>query len=201
MQNRLDPFFSFPHRDQAAEMHDKLTCCRTLVTYQELSITDSLTGLHNRRYFDNVIKNEIRIANRNKTSLTFAVIDIDYFKKYNDLYGHPAGDNALVKVAQVLKQSLRRPNDYAFRLGGEEFGIILSGLNTEQSFEFLDSIRNSIEKIKIVHCGSNVCKFLTISLGAHINQGPNILDSNQLYVKADQSLYEAKFKRNHVVVT
>lgn len=171
------------------------------ITDQELSITDTLTGLHNRRYFDNMIEKEIRIANRNKVSLTFAIIDIDYFKKYNDYYGHPAGDSALIRVAQVFKQSLMRPSDYAFRLGGEEFGIIFSGLNTKQSFEYLETIRDRVENLEIEHCESDVCKFITISLGAYISQGPDSLDSNQLYVKADQALYEAKTKRNHVVVT
>lgn len=171
------------------------------ITDQELSITDTLTGLHNRRYFDNMIEKEIRVANRNKVSLTFAIIDIDYFKKYNDYYGHPAGDSALIRVAQVFKQSLMRPSDYAFRLGGEEFGIIFSGLNTKQSFEYLETIRGRVENLEIEHCESDVCKFITISLGAYISQGPDSLDSNQLYVKADQALYEAKTKRNHVVVT
>jgi len=171
------------------------------VTDQELSITDTLTGLHNRRYFDKVIEKEIRVANRNKTSITFSVIDIDYFKRYNDHYGHPAGDSALIKVAQVLKQSLRRPNDYAFRLGGEEFGIIVVDLNTEQTSEFLETIRKRVEALEIEHSESDVCEYLTISIGAHVNQGRNISDSNQLYVEADQALYEAKNKRNHVVVT
>ncbi len=173
----------------------------TDVTDQELSITDTLAGLHNRRYFDEVVEKEIGIAKRNKTFLAFSIIDIDYFKNYNDHYGHPAGDTVLVRVAQVLKQSLRRPNDYAFRLGGEEFGIIFSGLNPEQSFEFLEALRKATEDLKIEHCESHVCEFVTISVGAYINPWANTIDSHQLYVKADQALYEAKIKRNHVVVT
>lgn len=171
------------------------------ITDYELSIKDTLTGLHNRRYFDNVIEKEIRVAQRNRSSLTLAIIDIDYFKKYNDNYGHPAGDSALIKVAQAIMHSLTRPNDYAFRIGGEEFGVIFSGLNSEQSLEFLEMIRDQVEKQQIEHRASDVCKFVTISLGAHINQEPDIIDSNQLYVKADEALYEAKLKRNHVVVT
>jgi len=171
------------------------------ITDQELSITDTLTGLHNRRYFESVIKKEISITNRNKITLTFAVIDIDYFKKYNDHYGHPAGDIALRNVAQALKQSLRRPNDYVFRLGGEEFGIILSGLDSEYSIKFLEQIRNNVEMLKIEHVVSDVCKYITISLGAHIYTGSNYLDSNELYIKADEALYKAKVKRNNIVVT
>jgi len=171
------------------------------ITDQELSITDTLTGLYNRRHFESVIEKEITLRNRNKTTLTFAVIDIDYFKKYNDHYGHPAGDTTLRNVAHALKQSLRRPNDYVFRLGGEEFGIILTGLDTEHSINFLEAIRKNIEMLKIEHIESDVCKFVTISSGAHVYNGRNTLDSNQLYVKADEALYEAKIKRNHVVVT
>ena len=171
------------------------------VTDQELSLTDTLTGLHNRRYFYDVIEKEIGIAKRNKTFLTFAIIDIDYFKKYNDRYGHPAGDSALIKVAQVLKQSLRRPNDYAFRLGGEEFGIIVSDLNAEQTSEFLEIVRKRVEELEIEHCESDVCEYLTLSIGAHVNLEGNIFDSNQLYVKADKALYEAKAQRNCVVVS
>lgn len=171
------------------------------ITDQELSITDALTGLHNRRYLDSVIKKEIRIARRNKTSLTFAVIDVDYFKKYNDHYGHPVGDIALIRVAQALKQSLKRPNDYAFRLGGEEFAIIISDLDTEQASDFFEIVRKRVEDLEIEHDESDVCEYLTLSIGVHINLGCNISDNNQLYVKADQALYEAKVKRNHVVVT
>lgn len=170
------------------------------ITDQELAITDILTGLHNRRHFENVIQKEIRIANRNKAFLTFTVVDIDYFKKYNDYYGHPVGDEALAKVAETLKQSLNRPNDYVFRLGGEEFGIILSGLNAEKTFELLEVIRDKIEKLHIEHIASDVSKYVTISLGAYVNQGPNILGSDHLYVKADEALYKAKIKRNNVVL-
>lgn len=170
-------------------------------TVEELSITDTLTGLHNRRYFDNVFEKQIRIAHRNKTCLTFAVIDIDYFKKYNDHYGHPAGDSALIKVTQVLKQSLKRPNDYAFRLGGDEFGIMVFDLNTEQTYEFLENIRKRVEELEIEHCESGACKYLTLSIGAHVNPNGDIFDSNQLYVKADEALYKAKLHRNHVAVT
>jgi diguanylate cyclase (GGDEF)-like protein/PAS domain S-box-containing protein len=168
---------------------------------EELSITDTLTGLHNRRHFDNVVAKELAIAGRNKTALTLAIIDIDYFKKYNDHYGHPAGDSTLIKVAQALNRSLKRPNDYVFRLGGEEFGVIFSGLDVEQSYEFLETIRNRIEKLQIEHCESEVCKFVTISLGSYTNLGSIAFDSNQLYVKSDEALYEAKTQRNCTVAS
>lgn len=168
---------------------------------EELSITDALTGLSNRRYFNTVVEKELRISNRNKSSLIFVVIDIDFFKKYNDHYGHPAGDSALVKVAQALKLSLQRPSDAAFRLGGEEFGILLSDLDAEQARVFLETIRQRIEGLKIDHKESEVCQYVTISLGAYLKEAAVMLDSNQLYINADQALYEAKQSRNAVVLT
>jgi diguanylate cyclase (GGDEF)-like protein len=160
-----------------------------------------LTSLYNRRYFDYVIEKEVRIAHRNKTSLAFAVIDIDYFKKYNDQYGHPAGDNVLMNVAQVLKQSLKRPNDYAFRLGGEEFGIIISVKDMEQLSDFFNTLRIQVESLEIQHAGSDISQFLTISAGAHISINGALMNANQIYLKADEALYRAKQHRNAVVVT
>ncbi len=168
---------------------------------EELSITDPLTTLHNRRHFDDVIEKAIKIASRNGTSMTFAIIDVDYFKKYNDHYGHAAGDSVLVRVSEVLKRALRRPNDYVFRLGGEEFGVLFFDVDPEQSFEFLETLRQGIEDLKIEHDASDVCKYLTVSGGAHITPGGHVLNSNQLYVKADEALYKAKARRNNVVVT
>ncbi|MCG8616607.1 MAG: diguanylate cyclase [Desulfobacterales bacterium] len=168
---------------------------------EELSVTDMLTSLYNRRYFDYVIEKEIRASHRNKTSIAFAVIDIDYFKKYNDQYGHPSGDNVLMHVAQVLKQSLKRSNDYAFRLGGEEFGIIISINDMAQANKFFDALKDRVESLKIEHGGSDVSDYLTISVGAHTSIQGAMMNSNQMYLKADEALYRAKQQRNFVVVT
>ena len=168
---------------------------------EKLSITDPLTKLYNRRHFDQVIEKELRLATRNQTSLTLAIVDIDYFKKYNDYYGHPAGDQALIQVAQVFLQSLNRPNDYVFRLGGEEFGLLFSDLNIEQTFLFLDSIRTKVEMLNIMHEDNPLNEYMTISIGAYFNCTEQRLDSNQLYIKADEALYKAKLKRNQVIIT
>ncbi len=169
--------------------------------FEETSITDTLTKLHNRRHFDQIIEKELKIVGRKKTSITLAIIDIDFFKKYNDHYGHPAGDDALRRVAYIFKQSLRRPNDYAFRLGGEEFGLIFSEHTEEQATKFLEIIRKRVEELHIEHFDSTVCKYVTISIGAHMCHSGNMLDSSQLYISADKALYEAKLKRNVVVVS
>jgi diguanylate cyclase (GGDEF)-like protein/PAS domain S-box-containing protein len=167
---------------------------------EELSITDPLTKLHNRRHFDQVMEKELRLAARNQQPITLAIVDIDYFKKYNDHYGHPAGDQALIKVAHVFAQSLQRPNDYVFRLGGEEFGFIFSDFSTEESYTLLETIKKRIEMLKIEHQESDVSDYMTISIGARISSNDHRLDSNQLYIKADEALYQAKVKRNHVIV-
>jgi len=168
---------------------------------EEISITDPLTKLYNRRYFDQTLEKELRLAARNKSSVTLAIIDIDYFKKYNDCYGHPAGDQALVQISQAFSQSLNRPNDYIFRLGGEEFGFIFSDFDREKTLYFLNQIKSQIEKIHIAHSDSKTGEYMTISIGAHISCSDNRLDSSELYIKADEALYQAKLKRNTVVVT
>ncbi|MCF6253716.1 MAG: GGDEF domain-containing protein, partial [Thiomicrorhabdus sp.] len=168
---------------------------------EELSITDPLTKLYNRRHFDQILEKELRLAARHQSSVSLAIIDIDYFKKYNDCYGHPAGDQVLVQIAQVFSQSLNRPNDYVFRLGGEEFGFIFSDVNHEQTVHFLDHIRTQVEYLNISHAESDVGEHVTISIGAHISSNDHRLDNSQLYIKADEALYQAKVKRNQVVVT
>lgn len=168
---------------------------------EELSITDHLTGLYNRRKFEKVLEKQIKIAHRSKSSLILAIVDIDFFKKYNDCYGHPLGDVALISVAQLLKKSLRRPTDNVFRLGGEEFGILVSDLDTERIAEFFETIKNKVEALTIEHKESEVSKFLTLSIGVFVNLEGATLDSNQLYIKADEALYVAKKQRNSVVVS
>ncbi|MCJ8337179.1 MAG: diguanylate cyclase [Pseudomonadales bacterium] len=167
---------------------------------EQLSLTDTLTGLYNRRHFDDILEKEVRISNRNKTLLTLAIIDIDYFKSYNDKYGHPAGDRTLAKVAQAIQAPLTRPADYAFRIGGEEFAVLFTNSNYDQSIEFLESMRAKIESLNIEHKGSDVCDNVSVSIGAQIIEGALMIGSNQLYVKADQALYAAKIKRNNLLV-
>jgi len=164
-----------------------------------LSITDALTKIHNRRHYDDVIEREIKLAQRNDVSLVFAMIDIDFFKEFNDHYGHAAGDRALVKVAAVLKKSMNRPNDYVFRLGGEEFGLLFSDIDIDKAEALLENIRANIEGLRIKHIASDVNEFLTISIGAFVDT-KNTLSSNDIYTNADKLLYKAKDSRNTVVI-
>lgn len=168
--------------------------------FEEVSVTDKLTSLHNRRSYDDMMEHEIKLAKRRKTCLTLAIVDVDFFKKYNDHYGHPKGDTALVRTASVLRLSLSRPDDYAFRLGGEEFAIIFNDLDEKQSWEMLEFIRKNVEQLNIEHCQSEVSKFVTISIGAKVCSADELLDRETFYDEADRMLYAAKQSRNKVVV-
>lgn len=159
---------------------------------KNISITDPLTQLYNRRYFNAMFEKEIRRAAREEKYFSFIMLDIDHFKQFNDTYGHKKGDEALQRVAERLKSLLKRPSDYAFRLGGEEFGIMLYDMDKEQAVAFAEKIRHEIETTKIPHEKNSASKFLTISLGL-INLLPSqTIHPDFLMVAADEALYAAK---------
>ena len=135
-----------------------------------------------------------------KVNGTVVILDIDFFKEYNDHYGHQAGDNALKQVAHSLRQSLKRPSDFVFRLGGEEFGIIMNGLDSPQVAEILNKIQNDVESLHIKHEYSKVHENLTVSIGASIYTSVKDLRVEDFYLTADKALYEAKKKRNCIVI-
>ncbi len=167
---------------------------------EELSITDELTKLYNRRYFNTKIEEEINRAKRENNFISLFILDVDYFKQYNDYYGHQMGDIALEKVAQIFKNKVARASDFAFRLGGEEFAI-LSNLEKEKAIEFAKMLKNEIENLQIEHKESNISKYLTISIGIVSTKGQEILNSDTLYKESDDNLYEAKrLGRNRVFI-
>ncbi len=178
------------------------TAIRTNITDKKhieyLSITDELTQLYNRRFFNTKIEKEINRAKRENTYLSFLIMDIDYFKEFNDTYGHQKGDFALEEVSKVLKKYTNRSSDFAFRLGGEEFGII-TRLEKEKIIEFANNIKNEIEELHIEHRESSISEYLTISIGITSRTGLDLLDSNTLYKEADDSLYLAKNKGRNCI--
>jgi len=159
---------------------------------KEASIKDPLTKLYNRRFFNLIFEKELKSAIRSNEYITFMMIDIDYFKQYNDTYGHIEGDNALKEVANSLKETFQRPKDFTFRLGGEEFGVLLIGLNKEQSGLMTKKLSDNIKDKKIEHSGSKVAKILTISVGVVCQKADNNLSSQDFISKADELLYRAK---------
>ncbi|MCF6330651.1 MAG: diguanylate cyclase [Sulfurimonas sp.] len=159
---------------------------------ENASYTDSLTSLHNRRYFNFIYDKELKRAKRDNKYITFMMLDIDFFKQYNDTYGHIEGDNALKNVAKVLKNSLKRPSDYVFRLGGEEFGVILSDTDEKNSSLIAQNICEHIRAQEISHKTSKVSEFLTISVGVACCIADESLDEEYLLTRADEMLYKSK---------
>jgi diguanylate cyclase (GGDEF)-like protein len=166
---------------------------------EQLATRDSLTGLANRRHFDQVLNLACRRAARTGEPLYLAMIDVDYFKQYNDRYGHGAGDNALKEVAHVLSQIARRPYDLAARYGGEEFVLLLSGIVEFDAL--LEQLRLDVLFLAIAHENSEVEKVITVSCGGIIIEASKVHDPVQLLHRADVLLYQAKKQgRNRVVV-
>ena len=158
---------------------------------EELSITDALTSLYNRRHFDNQLNKSLSLSQRMNTKLAFAMIDIDHFKQYNDTYGHQEGDMTLQAVANTFKKSFKRDIDMVFRLGGEEFGILFYVQELKDVKIVGEKLIKSIEKLKIEHKNSSVSSFVTISMGLFIYHNCE-LSSFEVYKKTDELLYKAK---------
>ena len=159
---------------------------------ESVSYTDSLTSMHNRRYFNLVYEKELKRAKRTHSYITFMMLDIDYFKQYNDTYGHLEGDKALQEVSKVLQETLKRPSDFVFRLGGEEFGVLLTQTDESSSAKLAREICDVVRGKKIPHKASKSCEYLTVSLGVVCCIADDALNEDILLSRADEMLYEAK---------
>lgn len=158
---------------------------------EELSITDELTGLYNRRYYNEVFDVQFNQRKRDHLPFLFVLIDVDFFKRYNDNYGHQMGDIALQSVSKALKEAFQRNADFVFRLGGEEFGAILH-VDGEVA-AVLDYIHEAVAALKIPHEVSAVNDNLTVSVGACLIENYlNEVDEKLIYKLADQALYRSK---------
>lgn len=159
---------------------------------RELSSTDSLTQLANRREFDAILKKEWQRARRNGSWLALCMIDVDYFKQYNDSLGHDAGDEALKKVAGAIEESCRRPAELAARLGGEEFGALLPGADPEQALQQAERIRLAVVESAVPHPDSEVSGYLTVSVGVFAFVPESNAGIPAFLAQADKALYKAK---------
>lgn len=159
---------------------------------QHLATSDGLTGLFNRRHFDEYLEQEWRRSTREEIPLSLVLGDIDYFKAYNDTYGHPQGDICLIKVAHALQKVVKRPADLAARYGGEEFAIILPNTHLEGAISVVHSIQLEVQKLKIVHRLSNVNPYVTLSLGISSIVPRHQKSTEILIADADKALYQAK---------
>ena len=160
--------------------------------YKMDSITDSMTKLHNRKYFDTIFDNMPFISNANNWKCAFIMIDIDYFKQYNDTYGHDMGDEALKKVANTLKNYFNKKYEFVFRLGGEEFGVILFDIDSHILENCLKDTNKKIVELQIEHKNSKILDVVSISMGAIIYEPNSYISANKLYKQADECLYESK---------
>lgn len=162
------------------------------IRLQKLSITDQLTGLYNRRHFEDVFRRELQRAKRTKSNLSLIILDIDYFKKLNDTYGHDAGDKTLKSLGKCLKKITKRAHDFAFRIGGEEFAIIIAEDESKSAINIIKLLQNSVKELAILNEGSIVSKYLTISAGIVSLIPSQNDDIDSVMKKADTNLYKAK---------
>jgi len=177
------------------------TLKRTEVELQAQSGRDWLTGLANRRRFDEMIQQEWGRAKRDETALGVLMIDIDYFKPYNDTYGHQAGDTCLQQVAKSFSEVVHRPGDMLARYGGEEFVVVLPRTDVAGAAEVAEKIRAQVEALRIPHTNSLVSDLVTISVGVTAMVPTEKSKPAVLVAAADQALYQAKHEgRNRVRV-
>ncbi len=159
---------------------------------KELTRTDPLTKIANRRYFEEFLKIEWKRSMRKREPISAIMVDIDYFKKYNDYYGHQKGDIALYKVAKSLKNFSRRAGDFVARFGGEEFIVILTNTENKIAVEIAENMRKEVMKLKIKHPLSDIADVLTISLGVATMIPEKEINCELLVKAADEALYKAK---------
>ncbi len=164
---------------------------------KEIEITmlarlDGLTGVYNRRVFNEDFIDEWARNSRNKKNLSVIMIDIDFFKQYNDTYGHLEGDNALIEVAKEVVKTVGRSYDEVYRYGGEEFVVLLPETDYQGAFFIAEKIRKNIEKLKIEHSGSKNLNYLTVSLGVSTCIPDDKMNKMELLDVADTMLYKAK---------
>ena len=167
---------------------------------QRLMNSDGLTGLSNRRHFDEYLELEWRRAMREQQQLSLLMIDVDYFKVYNDSFGHLAGDEALRQVAEAIRSSCSRPTDLPARYGGEEFALVLPNTSPGGARLVAEKLRQTVLGLGIPHTASTADTFLTVSIGLATSSGQPNESLENLMFRADKALYQAKGEgRNRVV--
>ena len=189
------------HNEQLEQLVKQRTHALELANQQlaALSTTDSLTGIANRRRFDEVLQTELRRAARSHQAVALLMLDIDYFKNYNDHYGHLSGDDCLRQIGQVLQAQMRRASDLAARYGGEEFAVILFDSNSDAANVMAENIRKAIAALNIAHATSPF-GHVTCSIGGTTLLAEDNVSPLALLKMADAALYMAKSQgRNQVV--
>jgi diguanylate cyclase (GGDEF)-like protein len=166
-----------------------------------MAYIDGLTQIPNRRRFDEVLQQSWRQGFRDRQPISAILCDVDFFKLYNDCYGHQEGDRCLQLVASAINLVVRRPNDLAARYGGEEFVVILPQTPIEGAMEVAQMIRANVRALQILHAGSDISDYVTLSLGVSCLVPEDVMNSEILLSQADQALYLAKEKGRDRIMT
>ena len=153
---------------------------------------DGLTGVRNRRCFDEQLESEWGRAQRNQTPLSLLMLDVDFFKRYNDRYGHPSGDVCLRRVARLIGETLKRPGDQIARYGGEEFACLLPETDLQAATQLANAIRQNVFSAQIEHLDSPPDRVVTVSVGVCTTSPPQGGVAHDLLCQADVLLYAAK---------
>ncbi len=161
-------------------------------TAHQNSITDSLTGLANRRYFDDMLTTEFYRMKRSESNMSLIMLDVDYFKKFNDTYGHLAGDECLRQIGNVLKLIVGRVTDIAARYGGEEFVVILPDTEENGAIMIAERIRRAVIELAIPHSESDISEWITVSIGVATVSAASVTSPEQVVTLVDEALYRAK---------
>jgi len=159
---------------------------------EKLSMYDGLTNIRNRRFFDETFEKTFNEIKRDKKSLAVLMIDIDFFKPYNDNYGHGQGDETLRKVAKALEKTIKRASDFVARYGGEEFVILLKDINKDGVEAVANNLLNAVRELKITHEFSKIENYVTVSIGASYYNSSSDITKLELLLKADETLYNVK---------
>ena len=159
---------------------------------RQMATQDGLTGVANRRAFDQAYAQAWRTSRRSHQPLALLMVDVDHFKRYNDHYGHQAGDACLLAVASQLQQLCQRPGDMAARYGGEEFVVMLPDTRGPGAMHLAQTLLDAMTRIKLAHAASDVAPFVTVSVGVATTEHPQCSTPERLLQAADQALYVAK---------
>ena len=197
---KLNDGFAMTFRDISDRKQIEITLKKANLRLTYQANIDSLTQIANRRKFDEYITQEWSRCARERESLSLILCDVDYFKAYNDTYGHQAGDTCLYEVAKEIERAVKRPADIAFRYGGEEFAIILPHTEARGAVTVAEDIHRQVQDLQIPHVSSMVSNAISLSVGVSsiipdLKTSPNILIST-----ADNALYDAKLRgRNRII--
>lgn len=180
------------YRDLTQQKQLEVSLTESKQIIEQISITDWLTELYSKIYFDDIFPQLINISKRNDQILAFGLINIDHFKEYNKTYGENAGNEALKKVSSTLKNSFKRPNDYTFRIEGDTFAMLFNVAKSYDAITLAEKIHKCIESLQIDHINSPDIPYLTVSMGLTVMQPSQKDTEDMIYKKTQKLLFTAK---------